>query len=71
MQWKNLRSDTNSSLLLEHTPTSENSNNPENISSSKYCDIDQMCNIKIPNKNKYLSLFHVNKSSLYKKIDYL
>ena len=81
MHWKNLRSDINSSLQLKRTPTSEllvnwfnnatseNSNNhPESISSSKYYDIDKMYNIKVPNKNKYLSLFHINECSFNKKL---
>ena len=61
-----------SSLLLKPTPnlellvnefnnaTQENNNDPENISSSKYYDIDEMHNVGIPNKIKSLSLFHIN-----------
>ena len=67
MQWKDLESEHNSSLFLNPSPNlkllvnqfattaSENSNDPENISSSKYYDIDKMHNIKIPYKNKSLS----------------
>ena len=67
MQWKDLESEHNSSLFLKPSPNlkllanqfattaSENSNDPENISSSKYYDIDKMHNIKIPYKNKSLS----------------
>ena len=72
MQWKNLGSDHNSSLLLK--PSSdlellvnqfsnvipENSNESENISSSKFYDIDEMHNVKIPHRNKSLSLFYIN-----------
>ena len=59
MQWKDLRSDHNSSLLLKpslnlerlvnqfHNATPENSNDPENISSSKYYNIDKMSKIKL------------------------
>ena len=47
----------------------ENSNDPENTSSSKYCDIEKLHNMKIPNKNKSLSLFHVNPCSLDKNFD--
>ena len=35
----------------------------------KYYDIDEMHNVGIPNKNKSLSLFHINASSLDKNID--
>ena len=67
MQCKDLESEHNSSLFLKPSPNlkllvnqfattaSENSNDPENISSSKYYDIDKMHNIKIPYKNKSLS----------------
>ena len=67
MQWKDLESEHNSSLFLKPSPNlkllvnqfattaSENSNGPENISSSKYYDIGKMHNIKIPYKNKSLS----------------
>ena len=67
MQSKGLKSAQNSSLLLKPTPnlqllvnqsnnaTPENNNEPENISSSKYYDIDEMHNIETPNKNKSLS----------------
>ena len=67
MQCKDLESEHNSSLFLKPSPNlkllvnqfattaSENSNDPENISSSKYYDIGKMHNIKIPYKNKSLS----------------
>ena len=79
MQWKDLGSDHNSSLLLNPSPNlellveqfnnanAENTNCPENISSFKYYDIEEMHNIKIPRKNKSLSLFHINACSLNKK----
>ena len=63
-QWKDLRSDHNSSLLLKpslnleclvnqfHNATPENSNDPENISSSKYYNIDKMSKIKLWHENK-------------------
>ena len=81
MQWKVLKSVQNSSLLLKPTPnlellvnqfnnvTLENNNDPENISSSKYYDIDEMYNVEIPNKNKSLSLFYINPCSLKKNFD--
>ena len=64
MQWKDLRSDHNSSLLLKPSPnlkllvnllnnaTPEYSNDPENIASSKPYNFDEMHNIKIPHKHK-------------------
>ena len=74
------RSDQNSSLLklspnLEllvnqfNNAIPENSNNPKNTSSSKYYDSNKMLNIKIPNKNKSLSLFHINANSFDKNFD--
>ena len=76
MHCKVLKSAQNSSLLLKPTPnldllvnqfnnaTPENNNDPENISFSKYYDIDEMHNTEISNKNKSLSLFHINACSL-------
>ena len=37
--------------------------------SSKYHDIDEMHNLKIPQKNKSLSLFHINSCSFNKNFD--
>ena len=48
--------------------TPENSNDPENISSSQYHDIDEMYN-GIPNKNKSLSLFLISACYLNKNFD--
>ena len=57
MQWKELGTDHDSSFLLKPSPnlellvnqfnntTIENSNDPGKISSSKYCDINEMYNI--------------------------
>ena len=47
----------------------KNNNDPENISSSKYYDIDEMHNVKIPSKNKSLSRFHINACSFNKDFD--
>ena len=68
MQGKYLRNDHNSPLLLKPSPnlellvnqfnnaTPENSSNdPEKIGSSRYYDIDEMHNIKIPHKNNSFS----------------
>ena len=41
------------------------------ISSSKYYDIEEMHNIEMPHKNKWLSLFHINSCSLNKNFDEL
>ena len=80
-QWKDLENDHDSSLLLKPSPnlelllyhfnnaTPENNDDPEKIASSKYYDIDKMHNIKIPHKNKPLSLFHINACSLSKNVD--
>ena len=81
MQWKGQKTAEISSLVLKHTPnrellvnqfnnaTPENNNDPENISSSKYYDIDEMHNVETPNKNKSLFLFHINACSLNKNSD--
>ena len=82
IQLKELENDHNSSLLLKPLPnlellvnqfnnaTPENNKDPgEKISSSKYYDIDEMRNLKIPQKNKSLSLFHINACSLNKNFD--
>ena len=42
---------------------------PENIVSSKYFDIEKLQNQKIPSKGKLLSLFHINTCSLSKNFD--
>ena len=70
-----LENDHNSSLSLKpsnlellvnqfNNDTPENSNDPEKVCSSKYYDIEE-----IPNKNKSLSLFHINACSLNKNFD--
>ena len=81
MQLKEIGNDHNGLLLLKPLPTiellvyqfnnatPENNNDPEKISSSKYHDIDEMHNIKIPHKNKSLSLFHINACYLNKTFD--
>ena len=74
-----LENDHNSSLSLKpssnlellvnqfNNAIPENSNNPKKICSSKYYEIEEMHNIEIPHKNKWLSLFHINPCSLNKK----
>ena len=82
-QWIDLENDQNNSLSLKHSSNLDhlvnkfnnvnpkNSNDPEKISSSKYYDIEEMCNIEIHHKNKLLSLFHINACSLNKNFDEL
>ena len=81
IQWKDQENDHASSLALKPSSnlellvnqfsnaTPENSNDPENISSSKYYDIEEMQNIEILHNNKSLSLFHINACSLNKNFD--
>ena len=45
------------------------SDDPENTVSSKYYDIEEQQNLKIANKSKSLSLFHINACSLSKNFD--
>ena len=77
IQWKNQENDHNSSLSLKSSKPSSNlelsvnSNDPEKICSSKYYDIEEMHNIKIPHKDKSLSLFYITTCSLKKKFDNL
>ena len=68
-----LKPSTNLELLVNQftNATPENSNDPENVCSSKYYDIEEMHNVRIPHKNKSFSLFHINTCSLNKKFDNL
>ena len=50
--------------------TTENSNDPEQISSFEYYDNEEMYNMEIPHKNKSLSLFHINACPLNKNFDH-
>ena len=80
VQLKELENDHSSSLLLKPSPslellvnqfnnvTPENNNDPEKTSSSKYFDINEIHIIKIHQKNKSLSLFHINACSLKKNL---
>ena len=49
----------------------ENNNDPENVIQSKYYDIDELQQLKIPNKEKSLSFFHINSCSLNKNFEEL
>ena len=66
-----LKLSSNLQLLVSqfNNANPENSNETENIFSSKYCDIEKMNNIGIPHKNKLLPLFHINACSLNKIFD--
>ena len=44
-------------------------NDPENNSSSKYYEIDQIHDIKIPHKNDLQPLFHISAYSFVKRFD--
>ena len=65
IHWIDLENDHNSSLSLKP------SSNLELLVNQfiKYYDIEEMNNIKIPHKNKALSLFHINACSLNKNFD--
>ena len=69
---------SNSSLILKPPPDlpllfnqfnnaiPENNSDPENVIQSKYYDIDELQQLRIPNKEKSLSFFHINSCSLKK-----
>ena len=70
-QWKNLENDHKSSLSVKpsnlellvnqfNNATTENSNDPEKFSASKYYDIEKMHGIEIPHRNKSPSLSDIN-----------
>ena len=74
---------SNSSLILKPPPDlallfnqfnnaiPENNNDPENVIQSKYYDIDELQQLKIPNKEKSFSFFHINSCSLNKNFEEL
>ena len=47
----------------------EQKSDPENVVNSNYYDIDQLQTLKFSEKNKSLSLFHINACSLNKNFD--
>ena len=71
----------NSSLLLERSfdlsllfnqfnnSSPEQKTDPENVVNCNYYAIDQLHTLKFPEKNKPLSLFHINVCSLNKNFD--
>ena len=56
---------------MSSTPDDINSDEPKNIGSPKYYDIKELPNLKILNKSKSLSLFHINAYSFSKNFDNL
>ena len=54
---------------MSSSPDVINSDDPENTVSSKYYDTEELQNLKITNKSKSLSLFHINACSLSKNFD--
>ena len=56
---------------MSSLPDHINSDDPENTVSSKYYDIEELQNLKITNKSKSISLFHINACSLSKNFDVL
>ena len=74
-------SNKNSSVLLKSPPNLEllfnqfnnsspaQENDPENVVNSRYFDIDLIQSLKFSQKEKSLSLFHVNACSLNKNLD--
>ena len=57
------------SLLFNQFNNSEQKTDPENVVNSNYYNIDQLQTLKFPEKNKPLSLFHINACSLDKNFD--
>ena len=49
----------------------EDNTDRENVVQSEYYDIDELQDIKIPNKDKSLALFHINSCSLNKNFNNL
>ena len=49
----------------------EGNTDPGNVVQSKYYDIDELQNMKIPNKDKSLASFHINACSQNKNFDVL
>ena len=47
----------------------EHRNEPENVVNSNYYDINKIQTLKFPEKNKPLSLFHINACLLSKNFD--
>ena len=54
---------------MSSSPDDINSDEPENTVSSKYYDVEELQNLKMTNKSKSLSLFHINACSPGKNFD--
>ena len=54
---------------MSSSPDDINSDDPENTVSSIYYNTEERQNLKITNKSKSLSLFHLNACSLGKNFD--
>ena len=79
----NKSKNSNSSLILKPAPDQailfnqfnsaipENISDLENVIQSKYYGIDELQQLKIPNKEKSLSFFHINSYSLNKNFEKL
>ena len=72
-QFNNAIPDNNSDNNSENNSenNSDNNSDPENVVQSKYFDIDELQQLKIPNKEKSLSFFHINSCSLNKNFEEL
>ena len=70
LKWGHLNPSTNYVNNMS-SPADINTDDLENTVSSKYYDIEELHNLKITNKSKLLSLFHVNACSLNKNFDNL
>ena len=66
-----LKPSENLKLLVDqfYNASRKDNTDPENVVQSKYYDIDELLNMKIPNKDKSLALFHINACSLNKNVD--
>ena len=66
-----LKTSANPSLLFNqfNNFSPEQKNESENIVNSNYYDIDHIQTLKFPEKNKSLSLFHINACSSSKNFD--
>ena len=51
------------------SPDDINTDDPENVVTSKYYDSEELQNLIIANKSKLLSLLHINTCSLSKNFD--
>ena len=79
----NKSKNSNSSLILKppldlallfnqfNNAIAENNTDPENVMQSKHYDIDELQQLKIPNKEKSMSFLHINSWSLNKSFEEL